>query len=405
MSDKPLSLEEKICFEGCKKYYRLLRQPLISVADEVYGKKIDMPSSTSITFAIDKDCREFELGPFLNQICDEFNLKPNDIKVGKIQSAFNLKPYDLQMNQIQTESTIIQTDISNKFEYNGKKLFIKMIVDRINDKFEKMLCQMKVFFMFLGPIKSLLKRQQYRQEIRLNPKYNQVYGRRDMYWRGPCTDKKNRGGKPYYCPDGWQRWSFYVTRDFNAKFNGWCIGYHGTKFEHGLAILLSGLKPAERKEHGDGVYATPSINYACHPRYSEVKSIEPSSESKFFKAGKYVQFVLECRVHPKNIVKIGEETLHALDAIIDRNIGNRSIEWVVNSQGKDIVDFNDPNSSIVCTGLLLRVTDAHPALLPQSQWWFESHLCNDPNCCKIGIDLESLEKQRQNGDVSKIIII
>ena len=381
-------MEEKTYFEDCKEYYRLTQLPLISVADEVFDKKIDMPSA-SIKFGIDEDCTKFDLRTFLSQICDKFKLKPTDIKVDRIQAG----------------STILQADIFDKFESSGKKLSIQMVIDTITDEFKKMLGKMKVFFMYLGPIKSLLKRQQYRAKIRLNPKYNYVYGQGHNYWSGPCDDGKDRGGKPYYCPDGWQRWSFYVTRDFNAKFNGWCIGYHGTKFEHGLAILLSGLKPAERKEHGDGVYATPSINYACHPRYSEVKSIEPSSESKFFKAGKYVQFVLECRVHPKNIVKIGEETLHALDAIIDRNIGNRSIEWVVNSQGKDIVDFNDPNSSIVCTGLLLRVTDAHPALLPQSQWWFESHLCNDPNCCKIGIDLESLEKQRQNGDVSKIIII
>ncbi|CAF3427800.1 unnamed protein product, partial [Rotaria sp. Silwood2] len=71
-----------------------------------------------------------------------------------------------------------------------------------------------------------------------------------------------------------------------------------TKFAHGLSILLSGLKPAEIKAHGAGIYATPLINYAAHPRYSEVKLVESSTRKKIFKADKYVQFVLECRAHP-----------------------------------------------------------------------------------------------------------
>ncbi|CAF1510838.1 unnamed protein product [Rotaria sp. Silwood1] len=148
--------------------------------------------------------------------------------------------------------------------------------------------------------------QKRRAEIKLNPSYNRIYAHGHTYWEGPINDGIDRGNKSYFCPVGWQRWSFYVTDNFDQKFKGWCIGYHGTKFAHGLSILLSGLKPAEIKAHGAGIYATPSINYAAHPRYSEVKLVESSTRKKIFKTSKYVQFVLECRAHPSNIIKVDQ---------------------------------------------------------------------------------------------------
>ncbi|CAF3962974.1 unnamed protein product, partial [Rotaria sp. Silwood1] len=41
---------------------------------------------------------------------------------------------------------------------------------------------------------------------------------------------------------------------------------------------------------------------------------------------------------------------------------------VINTKGKPIMDFNDPNATIICTGLMVRITDKHPGLLPESQW-------------------------------------
>lgn len=67
----------------------------------------------------------------------------------------------------------------------------------------------------------------------------------------------------------------------------------GTKFAYGLSILLSGLKPAHIATHGTGIYATPSIIYASHPRYAEVKEIKIEEHRKFFNSGRYIQFVLE----------------------------------------------------------------------------------------------------------------
>ena len=173
--------------------------------------------------------------------------------------------------------------------------------------------------------------------------------------------------------------------------------------------MLSGLKPAVVAAHGDGIYATPSINYAAHPRYSEVKSIEKKHRTKFFPNGKYVQFVLECRVHPKNIKLKREQTLGATNTKIDENININQIEWVINSSNKSIVDFNDPDTPIICSGIMTRVTDNHPGLLPESEWWWwkeedkKTHLCERDYCCVLGITLEELQKQRASGIKCNII--
>ncbi|CAF3820172.1 unnamed protein product [Rotaria sp. Silwood1] len=244
--------------------------------------------------------------------------------------------------------------------------------------------------------------QRHHANIRLNPQFNRVYTRGRDFWSGPLNDGKDRGNQPYYCPLGWTRWSFYVTDNFDQKFKGWCICYHGTKFEYGLSILLNGMKPAKIKALGDGVYTTPSINYACHPRYAEVKPISEAAR-KIFKSGAYIQFVLECRVYPNDIKRIGCETLRFKGARIDPNIKNEAIEWVIDHKNRRNLDFNDPTSPIICTGVMIRVTDDHPGLLPESQWWYQSHICGKNKCCRIGINLDLLQRKRQSETICNII--
>ncbi|CAF0984099.1 unnamed protein product [Rotaria sordida] len=256
----------------------------------------------------------------------------------------------------------------------------------------------------MGDLKSLNSKQEFRYDMTLYPQYNHLYVPNKTFWTGTTPDGLDRGNQPYYCPTGWKRYSFYITENFYAKFKGWCICYHGTKFSHGLSILLSGLAPAYRAEHGQGIYATPSITYACHPRYSEVKKIESSHERAFFKDGNYIQFVLQCRVHPKYMIKIDRETLGACETKIDLNINNDSIEWLIDAQGKPLMDFNDPNSTIICTGIMVRVTDNHPGLLPESQWWYESHLCDNQKCCILGTNHDELLRQRENNVECNIIL-
>jgi len=81
---------------------------------------------------------------------------------------------------------------------------------------------------------------------------------------------------------------------------GWSIAYHGTKFKCGLSILLSGLASSTGDgcaAHGEGVYMSPSIIYAAHPRYSEIKPIKQSDRKYFGKTGdaNFIQMVLELR--------------------------------------------------------------------------------------------------------------
>lgn len=77
---------------------------------------------------------------------------------------------------------------------------------------------MKIFFLLMDTKASLIEKQKHRQEIKLNPKYNRIYDREYNYWQGTLHDGINRGNRPYYCPVGWQRFSFYVTDNFDEKF-------------------------------------------------------------------------------------------------------------------------------------------------------------------------------------------
>ena len=361
--------------------------PVISVSDDLFSNDIES-TSTSLVLVIDKDYNDFDVKVFLNDISSILNI------------------HDISIRKIQKGCIKVIFEILKKVASEDRKIEIKAVYNSLTDGVLQALGKLKVLFMFMGDIKVLHEKQKFRYDIKLYPEWNRIYGRKYLYWTGALNDGKDRGNQPYYCPSGWQRYSFYVTDRFYEKFKGWCVCYHGTKFSYGLSILLSGLAPAGIAAHGTGIYATPSIIYAAHPRYSEVKEIESIHEGSFFKHGRYVQFLLQCRVHPDNIKTIGPETLHVNEqTLIDPNIDKNVIEWVVDNKHKELMDFNDPDSTIVCTGLMVRVTDNHPGLLPDSKWWFESHLCpNKGNmCCLLGIDLVELQQQKDNGDQCNIL--
>jgi hypothetical protein len=358
LSEEPITSEEKNYYEGCKQYYHLTEMPLVSISDEVLNDNLEL-ESVSFKFAIDEDYDGFNVENFLDKICNLLNINRNDINIRKIQKGSVLLWFDYVVKKINDTVTQI-------------KMQVKSVYDALTNTAKQELGKLKVVFMFMGDISKCADVTKIRHEIKLYPQWNRIYAMGHTHWTGALHDGRDRGDSSYYCPVGWKRYSFYVHDNFDEKFKGWCICYHGTKFEFGLSILLSGLKPAQAIAHGKGIYASPSIIYASHPRYSEVKEIQASEQSKLFKHGKYVQFVLECRVDPKNRIKIGYETLGAGNTIIDPNINNNIIEWVIDHHGKDIVDFNDSDASIICTGLMIRVTDNHPRQLPESHWWHES---------------------------------
>jgi len=358
---------------------------LIALDTELLENDINI-STFAIKLGLDIDCERLNLKVFLTEFCRKAGVDMDGLSVRRVQEG----------------SAHVHLEVPEKGKATHKILFkIKAFVRHLTDKIKKELGFMKVFFMFMGPVELLGKMQKRRAEIRLNPTFNRIYAPGHNYWIGAINDNIDRG-KPYYCPVGWQRWSLYVTDNFKAKFNGWAICYHGTKFEFGLSILLNGLKPATDEAHGKGVYFSPSVNYAAHPRYAEIKEID-SKHGKFFKKGRYIQFVLECRVHPNNITTIGCETLRVGDTRIDSNIPNDKIEWIVGTNGKTLIDFNDQNSIIVCTGLLTRLTDKHPALLPQSYWWFDSSLKRESWYDGLNFDFKYLLACKNRGEACEIL--
>ncbi|CAF0800059.1 unnamed protein product [Didymodactylos carnosus] len=384
--DTHVTSEEEAYYEECKQYYRVTRMPLVSISDGILSNNLQL-TSAALKFAIDEDYNEFNIQEFLNKVCNILNINISDIDIRKIQEG----------------CIVLELEFWKNIGAAIKRIKIQALYHSLTDKLLEEMGKLKVFFMFMGDIVSFANTQRFRKQIKLHLQWNRIYGIGHTYWNGALQDGQDRGPHPYYCPAGWKRYALHVSENYDEKFKGWCFCYHGTKFAYGLSILLSGLKPATATAHGQGIYASLSIVYVCHPRYSEVKKIESSEQNNFFRRGKYVQFVLQCRVHPSNIKRIRQETLGAGNTIIDPNVKNNIIEWVVDTKGKDIADFNDPDATIVCTGLMLRVTDNHPGLLPDSQWWHTSHLCNNKNCCALGIDHTVLKNQKINGDRCNIV--
>jgi hypothetical protein len=52
---------------------------------------------------------------------------------------------------------------------------------------------------------------------------------------------------PCYCPVGWKRFTLKV-RDFDQKYTGWPVAYHGTK-ENCIALILN-----DEDIHGNGIF-------------------------------------------------------------------------------------------------------------------------------------------------------
>ena len=84
---------------------------------------------------------------------------------------------------------------------------------------------------------------------------------------------------------------------FEQQYGSWPVAHDGTAGTLAMKILLSGLRASGqgcflRLNHG-GVNLSPSIGYNGHPRYAKIVQVN----------SKYVQMILQVRVHPKLIEK------------------------------------------------------------------------------------------------------
>jgi len=211
----------------------------------------------------------------------------------------------------------------------------------------------------------------------MNPAFNRIYslqgadeaeGFISTYFPGAL----DRGGEPYFCPNGWRRYAIDVgmtAKQFECSYGKWHVAYHGTEGHIAMAILLSGLKASGEgcfKETGKGViYLSSSIEYSGHPRYARVWKVK----------GKYVQMVLQVRVQGTLVFRKKRGTLPGafpMNVGIDHNYkDNNELEWVISWPPGS---YMTSNNGILVYGLMLRVTDEHPGRLPHNAWWEQSRI-------------------------------
>jgi hypothetical protein len=138
----------------------------------------------------------------------------------------------------------------------------------------------------------------------LNPGFNCIYGEglaatgfKPSYWPTFLL----YGSEKYFCPSGWRRYSIMVAptaEEFDKRYGGWAVAYHGTKNYVAMSMLLNGLISSKSGCGISGsfekaIYVSPSITYAAHPRYSRVWKVRDF----------YIQMVLQVRVNPTRISK------------------------------------------------------------------------------------------------------
>merc|ERR1740121_122792 len=75
----------------------------------------------------------------------------------------------------------------------------------------------------------------------MDSKWNKTYGPNETFWKGALKDEHNRGKEPYFCPGGWTRYGVRVE-NFDQRWAGSAVCYHGTKQENVTSMLTSGVR-------------------------------------------------------------------------------------------------------------------------------------------------------------------
>jgi hypothetical protein len=206
----------------------------------------------------------------------------------------------------------------------------------------------------------------------LFPKFNRSYGNippEEGYTSTPGFSPIPYGPEGfrvhYHCPNGWRRVSLMVEADaasFDAQYGNWHVGYHGTAHRNIVPILSEGFRVGHgiHLVHGAGIYFTPSIVYAQHPRYSKVYEID----------GKFCQVILMCRINnlalKDRVGKVGTvDNARSNEPRCDPNYSNDELEFVLQPEfpmGQNYVIY----------GLMFRVLTLHPRFLLENSWIAES---------------------------------
>lgn len=185
------------------------------------------------------------------------------------------------------------------------------------------------------------------------------------YWKGPLQDHyPDRGGEPYFCPEGFVRFSL-MHENFDQLYQNRAIAYHGTHVDNAIDIFLQGIMMSVgrgRTAHGKRAYLSPSIVYCSHDRYS--KHVDCGE-------GRKAQYILECRVNPSVIVKKAQTIPWACgrgrdEKQIDRNFNNGELEWPVQTENGRTFTTRD---QVVVSGIMMRVFETSaPPILEGNLW-------------------------------------
>jgi len=220
-----------------------------------------------------------------------------------------------------------------------------------------------------------------------NPAFNRIYGLglTAPGFKPTGFNPIDYSGERYYCPTGWRRISINVAdsaAEFDRKYGGWHVAYHGTSHELASTILTTGFlpTPGAYSDNEEVVYFSPSIEYAAHPRYAKVYELNDRSGVR-----KYMQVVLQVRVNPMNIwKKVGGTLPGAFDPShgyysvnrdsppADPNFPeNRNLEWLVKPiPGTTGIDMF--RNMFVIYGIMIRVSSGDLKYHPGNRWWQKS---------------------------------
>lgn len=189
--------------------------------------------------------------------------------------------------------------------------------------------------------------------------------------------KEFRGTEPYFAPNGWMRRALNIglsKYDFQKIFSEWPILYHGTRQQFVGAILLNGLRtsigPQCYLPKGQlGLYLSPSIEYSGNHIYAMPEQ----------QGSEWIQVVFQVRINPHVLATAYPGTIKGAypslpdadkeNARCDPNFSNEELEWLVQPPPGKLFRYFRPQHGIVVTGLMIRLTENHPRMLPQCAWW------------------------------------
>jgi len=344
-----------------KRTYRAQGKPVVVDADDTLRKIKNNASNyrnvaLPVTLAVDKDFSSWDEGAFKRDFARRFSIPEECIEVVSVRAG----------------SVIIDTKLHTHTSGNKLVIPIECIAENIStDAAKKALVEFGIFAMEFGePVAGF---DCLKQRVIMNPQWNRVYGQGHTHWTGPLNDGKSRGGEPYYCPNGWQRFAVQFEEtayDFANVYDQWPIAYHGTKFNVHMMITLSGLKASGggggHAVHGEGVYLSPSIKYVSHPRYCEPYKMDLSKAQQaswtaqqldlFSKYnGKWIQCAFACRVKPGCFRKCRQTMQLGNDGTFD-NIDKRTIEWIIPGKQGELIGPD----KILIYGFMIKASDSKP---------------------------------------------